>query len=63
MRKFLLALSMFAFASCDSHQWEDTTDLDGNTEKGTKRLFKGHGSHDNHSDIYEDSSAHKDKEH
>ncbi len=56
MYRFALALSLFAFVSCDSHTWEDGAD----GSKGTKRIFSGHGSHDDgHGD--HDSHASDDK--
>ena len=56
MNRFLLALSLFAFVSCDSHEWEG--------EEGTKRLFESHGSHDSHSghgDEHDSSDDHGNK--
>lgn len=40
---FVLALVLGA---CERHTWEDQKDEDGHvTQKGTKRLYEGHGEH------------------
>jgi len=42
----LIAATALVLAQCERHSWEDVKDADGNlTEKGTKRLFEGHGDH------------------
>jgi len=46
MYRFALALSLLAFVSCDSHDWEGP--------EGTKRLFQGHDSHDDHGADHKD---------
>jgi len=56
MKQIALALTLLASAalvSCDAHTWEDGAD----GSKGTKRLFLGHGSHD---DDHAEHDSHKD---
>lgn len=40
MYRFALVISLFAFVSCDSHEWDGP--------EGTKRIFEPHGSHGDH---------------
>jgi len=42
MYRIALAFCLFAFVSCDRHEWEGP--------EGTQRLFKAHGDHGDHGD-------------